>query len=102
MSKLPALPIGLPGGELMPHMSARARTRTIDALFEAAGGFERALAWIDRGDENFGEFFTKVWAKGAAKPVSVEHSASEGVEALLEKLDAAERDTIDITPQHIP
>ena len=101
MSKVPALPVALPGGEMLPHLSARMRTRTIDALFEASGGFDRALAWIETSDENFGEFFTKVWAKGAAKPMSVEHTASEGVEALLEKLDQAERETIDITPRDI-
>jgi hypothetical protein len=101
MPKVPALPIALPGGEMMPHMSARMRTRTIDALFEASGGFDRALAWIEHSNENFGEFFTKVWAKGAAKPMSVEHTASEGVEALLEKLDQAERQTIDITPRDV-
>ena len=91
MAKPPALPTSLPGGELMPHMSARLRTATIDALFEATGGFERAKAWIEKSDENYGEFFTKIWAKGAAKAVSHELGMSEGVESLLDKLDAAER-----------
>lgn len=97
------LPIALPGGDLMPHMSARMRTRTMDTIWEMVGGTERAVAWVEANDENYGEFF-KLWAKGAAKPISVEHSASEGVEALLDKLDVKERavtinaDAVDITP----
>lgn len=86
----------MPNGSLLPHMSARMRTETIDALFVGAGGFERALAWVEASEENYGEFFTKVWAKGAARSTNVEVSASEGVESLLEKLDRAERaQTID-------
>lgn len=84
------LPTSLPGGDMMPFMSARARTATIDALFEASGGFPRALAWIEASDENYGEFFIKVWAKGAARPSMVEHMASEGLEDVLAKLDAGE------------
>ena len=74
---------------MLPFMSARHRTHTIDALFEAAGGFPRALAWIDESSENYGEFF-KLWAKGAARPTMVEHTASEGLEDVIAKLDAGE------------
>lgn len=67
------------------------RTNMIDALFVGAGGFTRALAWIEKSDDNYGEFLTKVWAKGAAKATSVEHGLSDGVESLLQKLDDQER-----------
>lgn len=96
------VPSTLPGGDLMPHMSARLRTATIDALFEASGGFERARAWIDKSDENFGEFFLKVWAKGAARTTNVEHNVGDSVDALIKQLDKAERDNmIDVTPTEV-
>lgn len=80
-------PIPVAGGALLPHMSARQRTATIDALFEGCGGFERAKAWIESSDENYGKFFMQVWAKGAEKAVSVEHDVSDTFEAALAKLD---------------
>lgn len=86
----------------MPHMSARLRTQTIDALFEAAGGFERARAWIDKNDENFGEFFLKVWAKGAARTTNVEHNVGDSVDALIKQLDKTDRENmLDITPTEV-
>jgi hypothetical protein len=95
------LPVALPGGSLLPHMSARLRTETIDALFVGAGGFEKALAWIEANDDNYAEFF-KIWAKGAARSTNVEVGISDGVESLLEKLDAAERaKTIDGTVREV-
>jgi hypothetical protein len=90
----------MPGGEMLPHMSARMRTQTIDALFVGSGGFDRALAWIESSDEAYTEFF-KIWAKGAVRPTAVEHSMGAGVEEALKKLDEAERrsDIVDVTPQ---
>ena len=79
----------MPGGPLMPHMSARLRTETMDALFVGAGGFDRALAWINASDDNYAEFF-KMWGRGAVRSTNVELSADESVEALLSKLDAGE------------
>lgn len=79
----------------MPHMSARMRTETIDALFEASGGFERAQAWIEASPDNYTEFF-KIWAKGAVRSSNVEVGVSDSVENLLDKLDQADRaQTID-------
>ena len=95
------LPVALPGGSLLPHMSARLRTETIDALFVGSGGYEKALAWIEKSDENYAEFF-KIWAKGAVRSTNVEVGVSEGVESLLEKLDAADRaKTIDATAREV-
>lgn len=74
----------------MPHVSARLRTQTMDALYTALGGFEAHLAHIEKSQENRAEFY-KQWAKGAAKPHSVEHSVNpDSVENLLARLD--ERD----------
>ena len=84
-----ALPVAMPDGQLLPHLSARLRTQTIDALFVGSGGFERALAWIEQSDDNYKEFF-KIWAKGAAKSTSVELNAGQGVEDLLARLDAGD------------
>jgi hypothetical protein len=83
-------PTTLPGGELIPHLSARMRTSVIDALFTGAGGYDRALSWIEASDENYGEFF-KIWSRGAARATNVEVGVSEGVENLLERLDAEDK-----------
>lgn len=62
----------------------------MDALFEGAGGFDRALAWIEKNDDNYAEFF-KLYARGQARATNVEHNMGEGVEKLLEQLDERER-----------
>lgn len=79
----------MPGGPLAPHMSARLRTEIVDALFVGAGGFERALDWINKSEDNYGEFF-KIWARGAVRSTNVELTADDSVEALLARLDAGE------------
>lgn len=84
------LPATLPGGDMMPYMSARYRTQMIDALFEGTGGFERAKAWIEESSANYGEFFIKVWSKGAIRSTQVEERKPEEVEELLARLDAGE------------
>lgn len=81
----------LHGGDLSPFMSGQARTRVIDALFEASGGFNRALAWIEANDDNYGQFFIKVYAKGAIRPTVAENAPNaQTVEELLAKIDAGE------------
>lgn len=83
------LPASLPDGSLLPHMSAKLRTQTIDAVFEGVGGAERLRAWVEASDDNFAKFF-EVWARGAVRSSNVEVGVSEGVEALLDKLDRAD------------
>lgn len=83
------LPIAMPGGGLLPHMSARLRTEIIDAVFEGVGGPEKLRAWVEASDENYGKFI-EMWARGAVKSTNVELTASEGIENLLEKLDRAD------------
>lgn len=83
------MPIAMPGGSMMPHLSARMRTEMVDMLFVGSGGFERALAWINKDDDNYGEFF-KIYAKGAIRASSLELTTDDSVEAALAKLDAGE------------
>ena len=94
------LPTALDGGELLPHVSARMRTQTIDAIYEGLGGPEAHLAHAQKNDENKTEFY-KLWGKGAARSGSVEVHASQGVESMLKKLDERDRqrelDIIDVT-----
>lgn len=87
------LPTALPGGQLMPYMSARRRSEIVDTVFEQVGGVERLVAWAER-PENYGEFVTKVWGKGLPRAVSNEHTLGGGVEDMLEQLDRAEKATV--------
>lgn len=87
------LPIAMPGGAMMPHISARLRTEMIDALFIGSGGFDRALAWINASDDNYGDFF-KIYAKGAIRSTNVQLEADDSIEALLARLDAGEHATV--------
>lgn len=81
------LPVALPGGGMLPHLSGRMRTATVDAVFVMTGGVERMADWANK---NYGEFITKVWAKGMSKPISVELAESGSLEELLAKLDQGE------------
>lgn len=95
MSKFPMV---APGGQLLAGLSARRRAEQFDALYEASGGFERALAWIEKSDDNYEKFFLGPYAKGAQRAVNVEHSAGASMEDLLEKMDrAANAQTIEGT-----
>lgn len=82
------LPTSLPGGLMLPHMSARRRHEICDVVFEMLGGTERLHAVAD-GDPKW--FYGTLWQKGLPRAVATEHAVTEGVEVLLDKLDAAER-----------
>ena len=83
-----SLPVALPDGSLVPHLSARHRTLMVDAVFEGIGGYEGFAAWAGQ-PENRGDFY-KLWARGQAKATSIEHGVGDGVEGLLARLDAGE------------
>jgi hypothetical protein len=104
MGKEVGFPLALPGGDLMAHMSARHRTRLVDALFEACGGFERAQTWIERNDANY-EVFFKIWAKGQARQMTTEHTLGQSAESLVDRLDEIDRrreaKIIDVVPTEI-
>lgn len=77
-------------GALYQHVG-RYAGRMVLTAFDMIGGVDRLAAWADANPE---KFYTSVFPKIIAKPV--EHSVSEGVESLLERLDAADRDVIDV------
>lgn len=82
------LPVAMPGGTLLPHMSARHRTQVFDTAFEMLGGVDRLVAWAEASDENYGDFL-KLFARGQAKATTTELTAgSVSVEELLAQLDA--------------
>lgn len=84
------LPITLPGGQLMPHMSARRRHEICDTVFEMLGGVERLRHEANRDREAYWDFM-KLWSKGLPRAVATEHSVNnESVEDLLKKLDQHE------------
>ena len=91
MAKLPPLPTTLPGGVMVPFLSARRRHEIADIVFENLGGVERLTHESDRSPAAYWEFIKSVWSRGLPKAVSTEHSVADGVESLLERLDHMER-----------
>lgn len=85
MSKSLRLPTVGDDGSLYGHVGKYAGMAVMTA-FEMIGGVDRLADW---GNRNPGEFFTKVLPKVISKPH--EHTVSEGVEDLLDKLDSAAR-----------
>lgn len=55
-------------------------------VFETIGGVERMAEWAE---DNPGEFYTKLFAKTITR--DNEHTVSDGVEDLLDRLDKAEQ-----------
>jgi hypothetical protein len=83
------LPIVLPGGTIMPHLSARRRHEILDTAFEMMGGVERLVHEAERTPDSYWELM-KLWGKGLPRAVATEHSASANVEDLLDRLDKAD------------
>lgn len=83
---------------MLPHISGRMRTATVDAVFVLIGGPERLADWASK---NPGEFYTKIWAKGMSKPISVEVQDAESLESLLAALDSGEHAKV-INPEGEP
>lgn len=91
MKTFAQFPITTADGSLLPHVSGRLRQETVDAVFQATGGFERLLAFTDRSEDNYKFFLEKLWAKGLPRVSNAELAVTaDGVEALLAKLDAGE------------
>jgi hypothetical protein len=87
-NKLPAM--AGPAGGLVPFMSARRRHEICDIVFENLGGTARLEHEANRDGDSFWKFMA-LWAKGLPRAVSTEHSATTGVEDLLDRLDRAEK-----------
>lgn len=86
----PKLPMALPGGQLLPHLSARRRHEICDTVFEMLGGVERLHHEANRDRESYWDFM-KLWQKGLPRAVATEHSVDkDSVEELLKRLDRAE------------
>lgn len=84
-------PLTLPGGQLMPHMSAKRRHEICDTVFEMLGGVERLYHEANRNNESYWEFM-KMWQKGLPRAVATEPTANnEQVEEMLKRLDASDR-----------
>lgn len=75
-------------GAVMEHMGKYSRS-VVRSVFESIGGIERMAEWAD---ENPGEFYTKMFAKTITRETEV--STTEGVDALLDRLDRAEEQGI--------
>lgn len=80
------LPVTLPNGQMMPHISARMRTETFDIAFQEIGGQEALNDWAR---QNKGEFY-KMYARGAVRSTNVELATDGSIETLLDRLDAGE------------
>lgn len=76
-----AMPYGDADGAVIPHAGRYARECVLIA-FEMIGGVERMAVWAN---DNPGEFYTKLFPKVITR--EVEHTASEGIEDLLSRLD---------------
>jgi hypothetical protein len=79
----------MPNGQMLPHLSARMRTETMDAVFADLGGAQRLADWARASDENYGAFF-QAWARGAVRSTNIELTADDSIEGLLDRLDAGE------------
>lgn len=84
MSQSLRLPDTDSDGALYQHVG-RYAGRMVLTAFDMIGGVDRLADWADK---NPGEFFTKVFPKVITKPHEL--SVSDGVESLLERLDAGE------------
>ena len=84
------LPVAMPGGSLLPHMSARHRSQVFDTAFEMLGGVDRLVAWAEASDDNYKEFL-RLYGRGQARASTTElTTATVSVEELLAQLDAGE------------
>jgi hypothetical protein len=100
------LPIVLPSGHIISHLSARRRNEIVDTVFEMVGGVERLAHEVERSPEAYWQFM-KLWGKGLPRVSSNEHTMGGGVEDLLERLDEEDRkskeqqvDLVETSPGH--
>lgn len=94
-SSRPHLPIILPGGDMLPHMSARRRHEIMDTAFEMVGGVERLAHEMNKNTEGYWAGM-QLWAKGLPRAVATEHSVNtDSVEKFWDKLDAREKEKKD-------
>jgi hypothetical protein len=85
------LPTSLPGGFMQPFMSKRRLQQQFDTVDEMLGGDMRLFDEANKNSDAYWEF-KKLQAKMMPRESLATHDVSDGVEALLDKLDAAERE----------
>lgn len=90
------LPIVLPSGQIISHMSARRRNEIMDTVFEMVGGVDRLAHEVERSPEAYWNFM-KLWGKGLPRVSSNEHTLGGGVEDLLDRLDEEDRKSRELT-----
>ncbi len=87
------LPTVTAAGDMLPYMSAAARRRALDSVFQVVGGEERLAHEASKTSEAYWNFI-KIWAKGPL-PVqqnNTQHSINaSSVESLWEKLEARKK-----------
>jgi hypothetical protein len=88
MGNVPAFP-DVVGGALIPHMSAKRRTRMFDEAFEKLGGLDKLVEWAGKSDENYGEFL-KQYARGQARQADP-GAGADTLATAIKKLDEIER-----------
>lgn len=84
----PKPPVTLPGGMLVPFMSARRRHEICDIVFENLGGAQRLEHEANKDQDSFWKFMG-LWSKGLPRAATTEHTVDNGLETLLDKLDKA-------------
>lgn len=84
------LPTVLPSGAMLMHMRARRRHEIMDTAFEMCGGVDKLVHEMEKSSEGYWEG-VKLWAKGAAKPVAIEHTFGESTEDMVDELERSEK-----------
>ena len=90
MSDRIPLPSSLPGGFMQPFMSKRRLMQQFDTVDEMLGGDMRLYDEANKSSEAYWEF-KKLQVKMMPRETLAQHGLSEGVESLLDRLDAEER-----------
>lgn len=81
----------VPSLSLLPHVSGRLKQNVVDAVFEAVGGTDKLVAFVEKDDENYKFFLQHLWSKNLPRVSHNEHTLDESsVEAMLAKIDAGE------------
>lgn len=88
--KVPAFPVLDNAGDMTPFMSHKDREHMAWALWEEAGGHERAADLLRKDPEKFWEATKELVFKRLPRPVTNVAVTADSVEALLARLDAGE------------
>lgn len=84
------LPTTLSDGSLLPYMSPKDREKQNALVFHASGGFDREVAILKGDNDKFHDVYMNTFVKRLPKPETT-IGLSDGVEAILERMDAADR-----------